>query len=74
MYVNTLATQFWNTDVLIIFYTISPLFLMYMLEPIRGFRSPWHVASPRVADGEEGIQIWRLAANMLNKQSWTADQ
>ena len=32
----------------------------------------WRV--PWVADGEVGLQIWRLAANILNKQSWTADQ
>ena len=25
-------------------------------------------------DGGVGLQIWRLAANVLNKQSWTADQ
>ena len=29
---------------------------------------------PWVADGGVGLQIWRLAANILNKQSWTADQ
>jgi hypothetical protein len=27
----------------------------------------------QVADGEEGPQIWRIAANILNKQ-WTADK
>ena len=32
----------------------------------------WRV--PWVADGGVGHQIWRLAANILNKQSWTADQ
>ena len=31
-------------------------------------RVPW------VVDGGVGLQIWRLAANILNKQSWTADQ
>ena len=25
-------------------------------------------------DGGVGPQIWRLAANILNKESWTADQ
>jgi hypothetical protein len=29
---------------------------------------------PRVADGEDGPQIWRVAANILNKQSRTADK
>ena len=34
----------------------------------------WQGASPRVADGAVGLQIWRLATNILNKQSWRADQ
>jgi hypothetical protein len=28
---------------------------------------------PRVADGGGGLHIWRVAANVLNKQSQTAD-
>jgi hypothetical protein len=31
------------------------------------------MAHPQVADGE-GLQIWREAANILNKQSQTADK
>jgi hypothetical protein len=31
------------------------------------------MARPRVADRGDGLQIWRLAANILNKQSQTAD-
>ena len=34
------------------------------------WRVPW-VADPHP---QVGLQIWRLAANILNKQSWTADQ
>jgi hypothetical protein len=30
------------------------------------------VARPQVADGGEGLQIWRVATNILNKQSRTA--
>jgi hypothetical protein len=30
------------------------------------------MARPQVADGEDGLQIWRVAANILNKQSQTA--
>jgi hypothetical protein len=30
-------------------------------------------ARPRVADSGDGLQIWRVAANILNKQSRTAD-
>jgi hypothetical protein len=31
------------------------------------------MARPRVADRGDGFQIWRVAANILNKQSRTAD-
>jgi hypothetical protein len=31
------------------------------------------MARPRVGDGGDGIQIWRVAANILNKQSRTAE-
>jgi len=31
------------------------------------------MARPQVANGREGLQIWRVAPNILNKQSWTAD-
>jgi hypothetical protein len=30
------------------------------------------MARPRVAGGGDGLQIWRVAANMLNKQSGAA--
>jgi hypothetical protein len=30
--------------------------------------------SPRVADGGDGLQIWRVAENSLNKQLRTADK
>jgi hypothetical protein len=32
------------------------------------------MARPQVADGGEGLQIWMVAANILNKQSRTADK
>jgi hypothetical protein len=28
---------------------------------------------PKVADGE-GLQVWKVAANILNKQLWTAEK
>jgi hypothetical protein len=28
----------------------------------------------QIADGGDGLQIWRVAANILNKQSRTADR
>jgi hypothetical protein len=27
-----------------------------------------------VVDGEDNLQIWRVAVNILNKQSWTANK
>jgi hypothetical protein len=32
------------------------------------------MARPQVADGGDALQLWREAANILNKQSWTADK
>jgi hypothetical protein len=32
------------------------------------------MARPQLADGGDGLQIWRVAANILNKQSRTADK
>jgi hypothetical protein len=29
---------------------------------------------PWVADGGDSLQTWRMAANILNKQLWTADK
>jgi hypothetical protein len=28
----------------------------------------------QVADGGDGLQIWRVDTNILNNQSWTADR
>jgi len=33
-----------------------------------------NMANPRVADGGDGLQMWRIAANILDKQSWTDDK
>jgi hypothetical protein len=30
------------------------------------------MARPQVADGEDSRQLWRVAGNILNKQSWRA--
>jgi hypothetical protein len=32
------------------------------------------MACPLVADGEEGLQIWRVAVNILNKQLLIANK
>jgi hypothetical protein len=32
------------------------------------------MAYPQVADGEDGLQIWRITANIFNKQLQRADK
>jgi len=32
------------------------------------------MARPQFRDGGDGVQIWREAANILNKQWWTANK
>jgi hypothetical protein len=32
------------------------------------------MAHPQVVEGGNALQVWREAANILNKQSWTADK
>jgi len=32
------------------------------------------MAHPWVVDGGRGLQVWRVAENILNKQSWPADK
>jgi len=32
------------------------------------------MARPRVVDGGDGLQMWRVTENILNYQSLTADQ
>jgi hypothetical protein len=32
------------------------------------------MARPRVADGGNGFQLWKVAANKLNKQTWATDK
>jgi hypothetical protein len=31
------------------------------------------MACPQAADGD-GLQIWKVVANIMNKQSWTSDK
>jgi hypothetical protein len=50
-----------------------------MMEPVTQIHDKWGpchhgMACPQVADGGDGLQIWRVAASILNKQSWTADK
>jgi hypothetical protein len=54
--------------------------LFYVLKCIQlSFNVEWvpcqhGMARPQVADGGDGLQIWRVAANILNKQSRTAER
>jgi hypothetical protein len=40
------------------------------------YMGPYHhdLACRRVADVGDGLQVWKVATNVLNKQSWTADR
>jgi hypothetical protein len=40
------------------------------------YMGPCHhgMARPRVVEGGDGLKIWRVATNILNKQSRTADK
>jgi hypothetical protein len=40
---------------------------------VKGVHCHHGIARPRVADGKDGLQIWRIYANILNNQSRTAD-
>ena len=52
-----------------LFFYLCVIVLTHPWVPVTmAWRVPW------VADGGVGLQIWRLAAIILNKQSWTADQ
>jgi hypothetical protein len=41
---------------------------------VRGVRCHHDMARPQVADGGDVLQIWRVTANILNRQSRTADK
>jgi hypothetical protein len=45
-----------------------------MLSMLSGVLCQHGMARPQVADGKDGLQIWRVVANILNKQSRTADK
>jgi hypothetical protein len=53
-----------------------PLFLVFYEVRVHVRWVPCHhgMARPQVADGGDGLQIWRVAANILNKQSRTTDK
>jgi hypothetical protein len=59
-------------DAIIIQLITSYTFLM-LLSQVTG---PWHhnMACPQIADGGDGFQVWRVAANILKKQLRTTDK
>jgi hypothetical protein len=55
---------------------MSACFNASMRIPSHASLAPCHnsMARPHVVDGGDGLQIWRVAANILNKQSRTPDK
>jgi hypothetical protein len=47
---------------------------IYLEERVKWVSCHHGMARPQVTDGGDGFQIWRAAANILNKQSRTADK
>jgi hypothetical protein len=60
-------------------FNISWNFIFYLLQCTPKPHIKWvpchhGMARPQVVDGGDGLQIWRVAANVLNKQSRTTDR
>jgi hypothetical protein len=79
----SLETDFHKYDKIVLNqYSDSLLFVFvgnYIYSIIEIFHVKWvpchhGMARPQFADGGDGLQIWRVAANILNKQSRTADR
>jgi hypothetical protein len=47
--------------------------ITFVKENVKWVQCHHGMARPRVADRGDGLQIWRVAANILNQQSRTAD-
>jgi hypothetical protein len=45
-----------------------------MVSHVRWVPCHHDMARPQVVDGEDALQFWWVAANILNKQSRTADK
>jgi hypothetical protein len=48
--------------------------MFHHTSPVRWVLSQHGMSHPQVKDGGDGLQTWRVAANILNKQSMTADK
>jgi hypothetical protein len=55
---------------------LSRIIFVYVCDApmLGGFPCHHSMARPRAADGRDGLQLWRLAANILNKQPRTNDK
>jgi hypothetical protein len=49
-------------------------FFIIMISKCKGVPCHHGMVCPQVVDGGNGLQIWRVTANILNKQSRTADK
>jgi hypothetical protein len=50
------------------------LLLLLLFTDVKWVLCHHGMARPQFADGGDSLQIWRVAANILNKQSRTADR
>jgi hypothetical protein len=53
---------------------LQPPVTLSLFGPNRWVPCRHGMARPQVADGGDALQVWRVAANMFNKQSRTADK
>jgi hypothetical protein len=51
-----------------------PVFLIGVFPPVKWVACHHGMARLQVANGGDDLQIWRVGANMLNKQSRTTDR
>jgi uncharacterized membrane protein len=58
----------------IIIIIIIIIIIMSLPSPVRWVSCHHGMARPQVADGGDALHLWRAAANILNKQSRTADK
>jgi hypothetical protein len=71
---ETLIINFYTTrhDILAEIYNTKSLYIPLQFH--RCVACKHGMARPQVADGGDGLQIWRVGVNVWNKQSRTADK
>jgi hypothetical protein len=66
---------FWNRCIIFgLNYYLEKIKVAIMTIHVRWVPCHHGMARSQVADGGDGLEIWRIAANILNKQSRTADK